>query len=88
MEGNLNTKRADTYHSSSFVVVQIHLLPEAPPPLASIHEFSAELESKGDVIRASTPFPVPDAVRANNRRRIYSLRPPSVVTVIAIASLY
>lgn len=73
-----------TYHSASFVVMQIHLLPERPAPLAGIDELPAELDPVTDVVRAAAPFPVADA---GHRGVVLCLRPRGMMAVIAGAGL-
>lgn len=50
-----------THPSSGLVVVQVHLLPQVPPPLAGVHELPAEFEAEVYVVRASAPVPLAPA---------------------------
>lgn len=52
-------KGIETYRSTRFVVVQIHLLAQIPSPFAGVDEFAGELEAVADVVGTTTPFPVP-----------------------------
>lgn len=74
-----------TYHSSSLVVMQIHLLPETPAPLPRVHELPAELEAEPDVVRTPSPLPVPNTPGHGVVSR--NPGPALVVTVVAIARL-
>lgn len=58
--GHKNQGEKRAYRSTGLVVVQIHLLAEIPTALAGIDEFARELEAVADVVRATTPFPVPN----------------------------
>lgn len=72
----------DTYHAAGFVVVQVHLLPEAAAPLASVHEHPGELVPEVYVIRTTTPLPVLDA-----RNRVLDVRATPLVRGVARACL-
>jgi hypothetical protein len=45
-----------TYHTSSFVVVQVHFLTQCASLFAGVDEFPCELIAENDIIGASTPF--------------------------------
>lgn len=54
-----------THPSSSFVVMQIHLLPQIPAPFPCVHEFPAEFEPKIYIVRTPAPIPFPCAVTSS-----------------------
>lgn len=72
----------DTHHAAGFVVVQVHLLPEAAAPLASVHEQPGELVPEVNVVRTTTPLPVLDA-----RNRVLDVRATTLVRSVARARL-
>jgi len=72
----------DTHHAAGFVVVKVHLLPEAATPLASVHEHPGELVAEVYVVRTTTPLPVLDA-----RNRVLDVRATSLVRGVARARL-
>lgn len=72
----------DTHYATGFVVVQVHLLPKAAAPLASVHEHPGELVPEVYVIRTPAPFPVLDA-----RNRVLDVRATPLVCGVARASL-
>jgi hypothetical protein len=62
--------------------VQVHLLPEAAAPLASVHEHPSELVPEVYVVRATAPLPVLDA-----RHRVLDVRSTPLVCGITRARL-
>lgn len=53
--GKINCK---THHTTSLIVVQIHLFAQCPATFTSIHEFTWKFKTEANVIRTTTPFPV------------------------------
>lgn len=52
----LRLKCSSTYHTSRFVVVQVHFLTQCASSFSGVDEFPCELIPENDIIGASTPF--------------------------------
>lgn len=68
--------------------MQIHLLPDIPPPFSRIDELPGELEAEADVVRAAAPLPVSDPRGAPAGPGPRGLDAPGLVTIVARAGLY
>lgn len=47
-----------TYHSTGFVVVEVHHVTDVAALLAGVDKLPGELDAELDVVRAAAPFPV------------------------------